>query len=140
MGFQGVSFARCPGSKWQEKTGPSTYKELTEESRDKGNVYTFANEAANEPGSISGEATVMAAKWGTVDPSGLILRVYQPTSRPLTLTLSLGASSRAFSTIQKVIALEEPIEGERPAQIASNGDVSVSLDRALTTFLVKTDS
>ncbi len=85
---------------------------------------------------VSGDAIITAAKRGTVDPSGLILRIYQPTNKQLDATLTFGPAKAGFSTIQKVTALEDPIDGEDPRTIA-NAQVKVSLERALTTFVVK---
>ena len=67
---------------------------------------------------------------------GLILRLYQPTNKPLDSTINFGSATAKFSTIQKVTALEDPITGEDKRPIA-NAKVQVSLERALTTFFVK---
>ncbi len=88
--------------------------------------------------SVSGNAVILAAKHGSVDIDGLVLRIYQPTNKPSTNKITLGSGgTKAFSTIRRITALEDPIDDEQPQTISADGEVLISLNKALTTFLVK---
>jgi alpha-mannosidase len=64
---------------------------------------------------VSPPGVIQAAKPGDVVPGTLILRIYQPTNRPQTLTVTLGAGRP--SAVIPVTALEDPITGDASPRI-----------------------
>jgi alpha-mannosidase len=91
------------------------------------------------------DAIITAAKQGTIDPSSLVLRIYQPTNNasdmPLNVTVDLTNFAAAVMaqapvlTARCVTALEAEIDGEQDLPVV-NGSVSFTVQRALTTLRV----
>jgi len=71
------------------------------------------------------QAIVTAAKAGTTDPDALVLRVYQPTNRPLRVVVRTGArrrfARRARLVVDGVTALEGSLRPERAAALHVSG-------------------
>ena len=88
--------------------------------------------------SVAGNAMLFAAKAGTVNLDGLILRVYQPGDAALqtTLTVQANAPATSYKQVVPVTALEDAIEGSQTQSLDGSGGATVSLEKALTTFLV----
>ena len=89
-------------------------------------------------------AIITAAKAGTADPSALILRVYQPTNRPLRVVLRTRAAGRFAPhrrlSLVGMTALEAPLSRRRAALLRLKGRASrfsVVATRALTTIGVR---
>jgi alpha-mannosidase len=86
-------------------------------------------------------AIITAAKSGTVDPSTLMLRVYQPTNRPLRVTVRTRAAARfpprSRLDLEGMTALEVPLSPRRSARLRLHGRAgrfSFVATRALTTI------
>jgi alpha-mannosidase len=89
-------------------------------------------------------AIVTAAKAGTADPSALILRVYQPTNRPLRVVVRTQAGGRFPAHrrlgLEGVTALEAPLSRQQAARLRLKGSASrftFVAARALTTIAVR---
>jgi hypothetical protein len=84
-----------------------------------------------------GSAIITAAKRGTYDPSSLIFRVYQPTTGPLDVTVTLASQIANPSGLkaQLVTALETSIDGSQPIPI-DNSTVTFTVPLALATLCV----
>jgi alpha-mannosidase len=82
-------------------------------------------------------AIITAAKRGNYDPSSLIFRIYQPTTTPLDVTVTLASqiTQQAGATAQLVTALENQIDGSPPLPI-NNSTLSFPVPLALATLSV----
>jgi alpha-mannosidase len=82
-------------------------------------------------------AIITAAKQGTYDPSSLILRLYQPTTRPLNVTVTLARqiTDQAGVTARLVTALETQIDGS-PRLPINKSTVAFPVPLALATLSV----
>lgn len=85
----------------------------------------------------SGNAVITAAKPAEADPSALVLRIYQPTNAPVSVTVSLGASANASGNLSAlpVTALETNIPGAQSIPVTGN-TFTFTAERALTTLLI----
>ncbi|MGD0125138.1 MAG: hypothetical protein ABSF46_07270 [Terriglobia bacterium] len=84
--------------------------------------------------SVSSPGVIQTAKPGDVVPGTLILRLYQPSNSPQTLTVTLGAGRPAM--VKAVTALEDPITSGAPAiQITEKG-FKISVTSALNTVQI----
>jgi hypothetical protein len=84
--------------------------------------------------SVSSPGVIQTAKPGDVVPGTLILRLYQPSNSPQTLTVTLGAGRPAM--VKAVTALEDPITSGAPAiQITAKG-FKISVTSALNTVQI----
>lgn len=83
--------------------------------------------------SIDAPGVLLAAKPGEVDPATLVLRLYQPTNSPATLSVTLPGQP---SQVAAVTALEDPITENAPA-ISINGDgFTLDASTALNTVAI----
>jgi len=89
-------------------------------------------------------AILTAAKAATADPTALVLRIYQPTNRPLGVTVRTGARRRFPHRTRLAVvgttALETPLGPRRAAALALTGDARrfrVFTERALTTVEIR---
>jgi alpha-mannosidase len=82
-------------------------------------------------------AIITAAKPGTLDPSSLVFRVYQPTNGALSVKVTLASSvtTQQGTTVRLVTALEDPIEGSGTLPI-DDSSVTFNAARAITTIEV----
>ena len=85
--------------------------------------------------SSNAAAIISAAKMGTVDPSQLVLRIYQPTNAQLATTITV-ASEIAVNDAVVVTALEQPFTGDGVTVSAGSGTVTVTMNNALATIAV----
>lgn len=84
--------------------------------------------------SVSRPGIIQAAKFGDVDNGALILRIYQPSNSPQTLTVTLGRGQPA--TVSAVTALEDPItSGATNIQITATG-FTIQVATALNTVQI----
>jgi len=85
----------------------------------------------------SGTALITAAKSGQFDSAALVLRVYQPTNSPETITISLAAYIHAYGPVQVAIttALEDQLPGVATLPVKNNS-VTFTMNHALTTLLI----
>ena len=84
--------------------------------------------------SVSSPGVIQAAKPGDVVPGTLILRLYQPSNAPQTLTVTLGAGRP--TAVEAVTALEDPIVDDAPAiQITATG-FEIRVKSALNTVQI----
>jgi alpha-mannosidase len=110
---------------------------LTVAGRPSGHLSRSASLASATPSS----AIITAAKAGTADPSSLILRVYQPTNRPLRVVVRTRAAARfpphRRLSLEGMTALEAPLSRKRAAMLRLKGHAnrfSFVATRALTTI------
>jgi len=89
-------------------------------------------------------AIITTAKAGTADPSALVLRVYQPTNRPLRVVVRTGAVARfpphQRLSLEGMTALEAPSSRRQAARLRLKGRASrfsFVATRALTTIAVR---
>jgi alpha-mannosidase len=89
------------------------------------------------------EAIITAAKAGTTDPDELVLRVYQPTNRPLGIAIPHGAGRRfpprTRLVVEGLTALESPLPPDQAAALSLFNDVDrvgFVAKRALTTVAI----
>lgn len=88
---------------------------------------------------VSGNAMILAAKAGTLNPDGLVLRVYQPGNTSLNTMLTVQpnpVSSSAYKKLVQVTALENEVTGSKAQSLDGSGNAKVSLEKALSTFLI----
>ena len=93
--------------------------------------------------SSSSGALVTVAKWGTVNPSDLVLRVYTPgttATSPTGVTLTIASiinDSSADLTVNGITALEQPLASANDLALSSTATtVSFTANTALTTIAV----
>ena len=86
--------------------------------------------------SIDSPGVILAAKPGDVEAGTLVLRLYQPTNSPQTLSVTLGAGAPSQATA--ITALEDPATDNDAPSISINGNV-VTLDvkTALNTIAIR---
>ena len=108
--------------------------------RPSGHLPRSASLASATPSS----AIITAAKAGTADPSALVLRLYQPTNRPLHVVVRTHAVDRFPPRhrlgLEGMTALEAPLSRRRAARVQLNGRASrfsFVATRALTTIAVR---
>jgi alpha-mannosidase len=89
-------------------------------------------------------AILTAAKAATADPTALVLRIYQPTNRPLGVTVRTGARRRFPRRVRLDVAgttaLETPLAPARARALAITGNARrfrVFTERALTTVEIR---
>jgi|GEM_PF-3795089 len=82
---------------------------------------------------------ITVAKEGQFNQSAMILRIYQPSNGSQQVTLSLAGYIQATNNknpqVMPVTALEQAIPGVQPLPV-SNGEVIITMDRALVTLEV----
>jgi hypothetical protein len=87
----------------------------------------------------SGNAVLTAAKPGQFNPGDLILRLYQWSNAPATVTVLLDGYLKATGDtapiVRRVTALEEPIPGTNPLPV-TGGSITFPATRALTTLAI----
>jgi len=92
------------------------------------------------PGGDPTPAMVTAAKQGSFDESALVLRLYQPTNAPLDVALDLSTLVNVqpgwIWQAAPATALEQPIAGAQGYRLDPDGQVLVTLERAVTTLIV----
>jgi alpha-mannosidase len=87
--------------------------------------------------SIEAPGAILAAKPGDVDTGTLVLRLYQPTNAPCTLSVTLGAGPPPRVTA--VTALEDPIFDPSAPKIAvADNIVRIGAATALSTVAIMT--
>jgi hypothetical protein len=88
--------------------------------------------------SSSPNALVRVAKFGTVDPSEVVLRVYTPGTTPgspSTVNLTISNLLGNGVTVTGLNALEQPLAGDGDLNLLSSGDtISFTANTALTTL------
>jgi len=86
-------------------------------------------------------AIITAAKPGTVDPSELVLRVYQPTNSPLRITVRTRAPARfppGRLTLHGLTALEDTLPRARALRVGGHASrFGFTARRALTTIGIR---
>ena len=108
--------------------------------RSSGHLPRIASLARATPSS----AIITAAKAGTTDPSALVLRVYQPTNRPLRVAVRTQVADRfpphRRLGLKAMTALEVPLSRRRAARLDLEGSASrfsFVATGALTTIAVR---
>jgi alpha-mannosidase len=84
--------------------------------------------------SVSQPGVIQAAKPGDVVPGTLILRIYQPSNAPRTLTVTLGQGKPA--AVIAVTALEDPITSGAPDIHITTGGFTIQAVTALNTVQI----
>jgi alpha-mannosidase len=84
--------------------------------------------------SVDPPGVILAAKPGDVEPGTLVLRIYQPTNSPQTLTVTLGKRPRE---VIAVTALEDPIVTGAPAIRVTETGFTIDVKTALNTVQIR---
>jgi alpha-mannosidase len=84
--------------------------------------------------SVSSPGFILAAKPGDVVPGTLVLRIYNPSNSPQTLTVTLGPGRPA--SVRAVTALEDPIFEDAPVIQITDTGFRIHVARALNTVQI----
>jgi alpha-mannosidase len=84
--------------------------------------------------SVDSPGVILAAKPGDVVPGTLVLRLYQPTNAPQSLSVTLGSGKP--SAVIAVTALEDPIAENAPAITLTSTGFTIDVKTALNTVQV----
>jgi hypothetical protein len=86
---------------------------------------------------VSEPGVILAAKPGDVTPGSMILRLYQPSNSPQSLTVTLGGG-RQPARVVAVTALEDPIpEAEAPRIALAGNQFTMEATAALNTVQIE---
>ncbi len=92
--------------------------------------------SASLASSLTSNAVITAAKAGSIDPTKLILRVYQPTNSPLKVDVLLSSIIRTFKySVASTNALELATDPNTSVTVNNNG-ISVDTNYALSTAAI----
>jgi hypothetical protein len=83
---------------------------------------------------VTAPGFIQAAKPGDVVPGSLILRIYQPSNKPQTLTVTLGQAKPA--AVVAVTALEDPINNGAPQITITETGFTIEAVAALNTVQI----